>query len=67
VLGARKLPGEQLDPVNRVDTYVLLVVSMEVRPVVRLASLDEHADHDAEEARDLWHDSENINTGPHDT
>jgi hypothetical protein len=34
---------------------------------LRLTSLDEHADDDAEEARDLWHDSENINTGPHDT
>ena len=43
---------------NRVDTkhgYVLLVVGVEVRRVVRLTELHEHADDDPEEPAEFWH------------
>lgn len=57
VLRPRELTCDELDLIDCINAYELLVVGMEVRPVVLLASFDEHPDHNAEETGDLWHAS----------
>jgi len=40
-LASRQLPGEQIDRVDAEDGHVILIVSMEVRAMMRAADLDE--------------------------
>jgi hypothetical protein len=55
-LRAWQLPGQKLDRVDTEHSYMLLIVSVEVRRVVRLADLHKHADDDPEEAAEFGHD-----------
>ncbi len=47
--------SDAFDRINRKDRGCALVVRMEMRPVMRRPRLDEHANHDAEEPRQLGH------------
>lgn len=53
-------PGERtrhyLDRINAVDRYIILVVSVEMRAMMRCASFPVHADDDTEETADLWYE-----------
>src|SRR5207249_7190934 len=54
-LPSRQLAGDQLDRVNAEDGHVVLIVRVEVSAMVRATDLDEHANDDAEEPRELRH------------
>lgn len=47
--------GNSFDWVEPVYTDVLLIIRVKIRKVMAAAGLDEHPDHDSEEARQLWH------------
>jgi hypothetical protein len=64
MLGLRQLAGDKLDGVDGINADRILVVGMEVRSAVLPTCLDEHADDDAVEARNLWHDDEDTNVVP---
>ena len=66
MLGKRQLACNELDDVDGVDADGLLVVRMKVRSVMLPTSLDEHANDDAVEPRDLWHNGEDTNGVPGD-
>jgi hypothetical protein len=46
-----QLPAQALHRIDREDGRVVLIVRVEVCPVVLAASFNEHANHDAKEAR----------------
>ena len=55
LLSEGEAPTDTLDGICREDRYATLVVSVEMRPVVRIARLDEHPDDDSEKSADLGH------------
>src|SRR5439155_1138337 len=55
LLAPRQRTGDHVDRVDAEDGHVVLMVRMEVRAMMRAANLDEHADDDAEEPRQLRH------------
>lgn len=48
-------PPDQLDRVDGKHADSILMVSMEVRAMVRPTTFNEHSDHDTEEAADFRH------------
>ena len=55
LLGLRHAAAEALDRVDCKDRSLILIIRVKMRPVVRLAYLDEHANDDSEEPRELRH------------
>ena len=50
MLASRKSPGNPFNGIDSVHAYVLLVISMEVRCVVRFAQFGVHPDNNSKEA-----------------
>jgi hypothetical protein len=55
LLGLRQAATEALDRIDCKDRGLILIVRVKMRPVVWLAHLDEHANDDSEEPRELRH------------
>ena len=56
-LGDGQIAAQTLDRVDREHCSVLLIVGVKMGAVMRAAGFDEHANHDAEESRQLRHDA----------
>ncbi len=52
-LAPRQRTGELFDRCDTVNSYVILIVSMKMRRMVRPACLDEHADHNPKKSAKL--------------
>jgi hypothetical protein len=50
-----KAAAQDLKPFNGKDSFMVLIVSVEMRAAVLSAWLGVHTDNDAEETADLWH------------
>jgi hypothetical protein len=55
LLGLRQSAAEAVERVDREDGGLILIVRVEMRPMMRLAGLDEHANDDSEESREFRH------------
>ena len=55
LLGSRETAAETFNRVECEDRRLFLVVSMEMRPVMRTTGLDEHPNHDAKKPGEFGH------------
>ena len=50
-----QVSGKQLDGVDPVNSYLVLIVRVEMWRVMRLPNLHEHTNDNSEKPADLWH------------
>jgi hypothetical protein len=55
LLAPRKGTSQTLDLADIVDSHIVLIVRVEVRHMILSSGLDEHANDNSEESRNLWH------------